>query len=344
MKSLTLTLPLLVLAVPAAAQEPIPWANKFFTGPTSTPPPVILHDFGTLPKGTVKTYRFKMTNIYAVPMQVQEPKPSCGCVSVVEYTGQMGPREAGHIDIKLDTRRVDGPKVIKLPVTFRGQDPTTKEPFFSTADLEIRAISRAEIAVEPGAFGFGRVPAGRKASQSVVVTYAGTQPNWKITEYGVRKELFDIAFEQIPVRGTKAYRVTLTLKETAPAGALTEHVELRTNEPGNQGALTLAVTGFVQPPLSIVGTDHVKFPGVDVGQKTQQNVTIQAESAFKVTAVEGQGDGVSVMVLPLQPKKAQVITITFAPEKAGPVKKVLTVKTDTGESVALTVEGVGKVP
>ena len=39
-----------------------------------------------------------------------------------------------------------------------------------------------------------------------------------------------------------------------------------------------------------------------------------------------------------------MLTVTFAPEKPGPVKKVLTIKTDTGKSVTLTVEGVGKEP
>src|SRR5205814_4465537 len=108
MSKLTATLlPVLLFAAPAAAQENfIPWANKFFTGRGDTPPPVILHDFGTLPKGTVRTYRFKMTNIYAYPVHVSEPKPSCGCVSIIEYTGKMEPRDTGHIDIKIDTSRV----------------------------------------------------------------------------------------------------------------------------------------------------------------------------------------------------------------------------------------------
>jgi len=95
--------------MPAVAQDskgkPVPWANKFFSGKTETPPPVILHDFGTLPQGTVKTYRFKMENIYAYPMQVTVPTPSCRCVSIREYTGQLGPRETGYIDVQVDTSR-----------------------------------------------------------------------------------------------------------------------------------------------------------------------------------------------------------------------------------------------
>ena len=104
-------LPLLLLAVlshPAVGQEPIPWANKFFGGKAETPPPVILHDFGTLPKGTVKTYRFNIRNIYSIPIIVREPAVSCTCVSIVEYTPTLKPLERGHIDVRIDTSRVDG--------------------------------------------------------------------------------------------------------------------------------------------------------------------------------------------------------------------------------------------
>lgn len=354
----TLTLPLLVLAAPLAAQDnparEIPWANKFFVGNTDNPPPVILQDFGVLPKGTIKAYRFKMNNIYSVPMQITEPKPSCGCLSVARYTAQLNPRERGYIDIVINTASVEGEKEVRLPVQFWGRDPKTgdsiidpktKRPFNSEAKLVIRFVSRPEIAVNPGAFQFGQVPAGQKASQTVLITYTGPQPDWKITEVGIRKELFDAEVTPVTVRAAKAaYQVTLTLKPGVPAGNLDEHIELKTNEPGAQAVLNLAVSGHIQAALSVVGSDQVKFLGVEVGQRQERNVTVQAEKPFVVKAVEGQGDGVTVTLLPVQAKKVQVVTVTFAPEKPGPVKKVLTLKTDTGKAVRLTVEGIGKEP
>jgi hypothetical protein len=348
MKSLTWMLPLLVLAAPLAAQDSparkIPWANKIFTGTPDKPPPVVLHDFGVLPKGTVKTYAFKMTNIYAVPVQIAEvPSANCKCVSVVEYTGQMNPRETGHILIRINTALVEGEKSIKLPVLFKGRDPKTGEPFQSIADLEVRAISRPEIAVAPGAFNFGQVPAGQPATQKVVITYTGAQPNWNVVEIGVRKDLFDHAVRRVNVPGARAaYEVTLTLKANAPAGRLDEHVELKTNEPGSQALLSLAVQGQVLPALGVVGGEHRKLNGVVAGQKFDHRVTIQADKPFKVTGVDGQGDGVTVPILPVEAAKVQVITVSLLVEKPGPVKKTLTVKTDTGKSVTLTVEGVAK--
>lgn len=352
MRRLILTLSAaLLLALPAVGQEslhdPIPWANKFFSGKTETPPPVILQDFGTLPKGTVRTYRFHMANIYAYPMQVREPKPSCGCVSVVEYTGAMRPRETGHIDIRIDTSRVDGPKVVHLPVTFEGRDPQSGEPFFSTARLEIRAVSRPDVGINPGAVAFGVVPLGKKATQTVNVVYNGRQPGWAITGLEYKQDVLDVKATPIDVRGARAaFEVKATLKDSAPAGALNETIVLKTND-ATSPALTLSVNGTVQAPLAVFGTDKdglLRLGKVEIGKTEKRIVTVQGDKKFKVSKVEGQGDGVTAFVAPVDAKKSQSMTITFAPEKTGPVKKSLTIKTDTGESVIMTVEAVGVEP
>jgi len=338
---LILTLPVLLVGIPALAQDPIPWANKFFSGKAEAPPPVILHDFGTLPKGTVKTYRFQMTNIYAVPMQVQEPKPNCSCVRVVAYTAKMNPKETGRVEIEINTSRVEGPKAVKLPVMFFGRDPKSDEPFYSTAQLEIRTDSRPDIAISPGEVAFGTVPVGKKVSQSVTIVYSGSQRGWKITELGYKKELFDVTADPVNVRGARAaYQLSVALKEAAPAGAFDQQIVLKTND-RDAPILSLSVTGTVQPPFSIRGLDQdgrLNLGKVAIGKSMEQRVIVVGEKSFKVKAVDGQGDGVSVSLLPVDEAPKQVVTIVFAPEKVGPIKKVLTIKTDTGESVSFTVE------
>lgn len=328
----------------AAAQEPIPWANKFFTAKGEVPPPVVLHDFGTMPKGTVKTYRFKMTNIYAVEMQVQEPKASCGCLSVVEYTGKLGPLQTGHIEVKIDTSRVEGYKSISLPVYFEGRDAKTNEKFWSYAKVELRAVSRPDIAINPGAVQFGVVPAGQAVSQVVNITYTGPQRNWKITEVASKNEAFEVAILPLAARNGSAFQITATLKKTASSGQFDEQIVLKTNDPAAPN-LSLSATGMVQPPLSLVGGDPMKMGGIEVGKKLEKNVIVRSDKPFKVAAVDGQGDGITVTLLKQLPAaKSQVVTVTFAPDKVGPVKKVLKIKTDLGESIDLTVEGIGTEP
>jgi len=325
----------------AAAQEPIPWANKFFTAKGEAPPPVVLHDFGTMPKGTVKTYRFKMTNIYAVEMQVQEPKASCGCLSVLEYTGKMGPLQMGHIDVKIDTSRVEGYKSVSLPVYFEGRDAKTNEKFWSYAKIEIRAVSRPDIAINPGAVQFGVVAAGQAPNQVVSIVYTGSQRNWKITEVASKNEAFDVTVLPVAARNGSAFQVTATLKKTAASGQFDEQILLKTNDVAAP-VLSLSASGFVQPPLSLVGGDPMKMGGVAVGSKLEKNIVVQSDKPLKLKEVIGQGDGVSATFLNRAGSTKQFVTVTFAPAKVGPVKKVLTIKTESGETIDLTVEGIGK--
>ena len=344
MTRLPLTLLALGLAtLTAAGQEPqVPWANKIFTGKGSNAPPVIVHDFGTLPKGTVRTHRFALTNIYTIPIQVTEPKPSCGCISVLQYTAKLAPLETGFIEVQIDTHRVDGKKDVRLPVYFEGKDPKTNQPFWSWAQVEIRAVSRADIMVNPGVAEFRVVPAGKPATQKVLVTYYGPQRDWKIEKAGRREDMFDLKVEAVEVKGARvAYEITATLKPGAPAGAFNEVFVLKTND-RNAPVLNLNATGMVQSPLTIVSGDKLKMGPVKVGgPSVTRTILINGDKKFRVTEVAGQGDGVSVKLLPLPKNESQSLTVEFAPEAAGAVKKVLTFKTDTGESVSLTVEGNG---
>jgi len=276
--------------------------------------------------------------------------PSCRCVSVIEYTGTMNPRETGHIDIKIDTSRVEGPKNVDIPVRFECTDPRTKEPLWSIAQLEVRAVIRKDITINPGLIAFGVVPAGQKAMQSVNVVYSGTQRNWAITDVEFRKDLMDVQVTPVRVRGGGiAYEIGASLKPNAPSGTIVDQVVLKTNDPVAP-ALTLAVTGEVQAPLSLRGPDKdglVRLGKVVIGAKSEQNVIVESsEKKIKIAAVDGQGDGVKVFVGDKDnaPNKKQVITVIFNPEKAGPVKKVLTIKTDTGDSVTMTVEALGLDP
>lgn len=348
MRRLLVTLACVVLALPALCQEspikPVPWANKFFAGKTDSPPPVILHDFGTLPKGTVQTYRFKMKNIYAYPVNVSEPKINCNCASIVTWTGKMEPHETGEILVKMETTHFTGAKAIGFKVRFDMRDPKTNEAFFSFAELEVRAVSRPDIAVNPGAIQFGTVPAGQKASQAVSILYSGRQRDWKITEYGgYNKSALDVTVE--PVRGQAAYKVTATVKADAPPGAVDEQIVFKTNDKESP-ILSLTVSGEVQAPLSIVGApgNVLKMGGVEVGKKTVKQVIVRADKAFKVTKISGEGDGLTTPLIPLEANTSQVVTVVFEPKNAGPIKKELTVTTSNGESIVLTVEGVGTEP
>jgi uncharacterized protein (TIGR03067 family) len=119
-----------------------PWANKMFTGSRESPPPVIVQDVGILPKGKTQTVRVKMTNIFAVQMQVPLPKPVSQRVpcAVVRWTDRLDPKQAGFIEVGIDTRGLDGECTVRVPVTVL--DPKTGWEFSSEAEVLIRFASR----------------------------------------------------------------------------------------------------------------------------------------------------------------------------------------------------------
>ena len=99
-------LPILMsLTLPLAAEESlqIPWANKFFV--LKDTPAVIVHDFGTVPNGTIVTQRFPIKNIWSVPMTINDVRVSCGCVSAIVLKKNLESTEESYIDLTMDLRK-----------------------------------------------------------------------------------------------------------------------------------------------------------------------------------------------------------------------------------------------
>src|SRR5688500_17063790 len=98
----------LLAATPAVPAQG--WANKLFKDQTS-------HDFGTVARGAQLYHRFPLTNIYAVPLEITNVRVSCGCLTATPSAKVRGPREAGHIDVLMDTRRFNGQKAVTIHVS-----------------------------------------------------------------------------------------------------------------------------------------------------------------------------------------------------------------------------------
>ncbi|HEY8505114.1 MAG TPA: DUF1573 domain-containing protein [Gemmataceae bacterium] len=304
-------------AAPAAGQE-APWANKFFTG-QNPPPPVIVHDFGTVPFGTVLSHRFPITNIYAEPMQVMEIRKSCGCVDAVASKQVLQPRESGSIDLTMDARKFTGDKAVTVYVTFGPK-------YVSTAMLQVRAHSRADVMLNPGQLNFGVVPQGKPATQAVEVQYTGNQGGWRLVGVVDNGAPFDVRVQQLARQpGRIAYRVFVTLKAGAEAGPLNQEVVLKTNDP--VGSLVrIHASGVVQAPLA-VRPDVLKFDAVPVGGSDRQNVLVRGSRPFRIVKVEGAGDGIEV-TLPPNATEVQIVTVEFKPTRAGAVRRQLRFVTD----------------
>lgn len=336
------------LAAPAGGQPtatppapPAPWANKFFLPDIGekrdqAPPPVITHHFGDVPHGTVCTHTFTVTNIYDTPVQVVEVRKSCTCLDFVPLSKVLQPNESGPFTVTMNAGKFVGSNSQTFYVTFGPK-------FVSTAVIRVSAVSKTEVAVNPGAVGFGTVTPGTKASQAVKVEYKGRMRDWKITEVVSPQGPLDVQVTETsrggPLRGGAEYAVTVALKPTAPPGPLAEQLTLRTNDPANP-VIALAVSGAVAVPLEVAPA-RVRFEPVAIGQSASQRVLVRAARPFRVLGVDGAGDGVTVELPSTStPLPLQVVTVRFDPTRLGGVARELRLRTDLdgGATVGVPVE------
>lgn len=330
-------------APPTAAAAP--WANKFFlpdiaTNREQAPPPVITHNFGEVPHGTLCAHTFTITNIYDVPMQVTEVRKSCTCLDFVEMKKVLQPNETAEFTVTMNSGKFVGHNAQTFYVTFGPK-------YVSTAVIRVSATSRTDVSVNPGGVNFGAVPQGTRTTQSVTIKYSGRSRDWKLTDVSPVQGPFEVKVTEVgrggPLRGGAEYQVDVTLKPTAAPGPLSEQISIKTTDPNNP-VVVVTVSGAVAAPLEVAPA-KVRFDAVPVGQPATQRVLVRAAKPFKVLGVDGAGDGITAdLPAAAAALPVQFLTIKFDPKQSGAVQKVLRIRTDLDGGIAtLPVEAEGIV-
>ncbi len=312
------------LAAPVGAQGS--WADKMFQEGT-------VHDFGNVPRGTQLFHRFKVTNIYAVRLDIVQVRTSCGCVTATPTKRTLESREEAYVDVIMDARKFTGPKKVVVYLTVGPQ-------FVSTATLHVSATSRADVVLNPGEVNFGIVPAGQTPTQSIDVEYAGVL-NWQITEVVKHNAPLEASYEELYRRpGQVGYRLKVTLKDDAPGGVFKQELLLRTNDPASP-LVPVLVEATIQRPLT-VSPGAISLGTVKAGDSLTRKVIVRGSRPFRVTAVEGLGDGIAAD-LPGSAANSHVLVLTIDPKQAGTLRREIRIKTDVGPNTPLTVTIQGTV-
>jgi hypothetical protein len=290
------------------------------------------HDFGSVPRGGVLYHRFKISNVYAVPLEISA-RVGCSCVTATISARVLDPRQEGYIDVTMDTRRFPGPK--KVDIHF-----TVGPEYISTAILQVSAISRTDIVLNPGQINFGVVAHGQKtAPQTIDVEYAGVL-NWQASELAKHTAPLEASFKELYRRpGQVGYRVTVALKPDAAPGPFKHDLFLKTNDPASP-LVPILVEATVQAGLS-VAPNVINVGTLKLGESLTKLVLVQGTQPFRIVSVEGQAEGVTAE-LPATAKKVQIVKIQCHPGKSGTLSRQLKIKTDLEkeEPVTVTVEGI----
>lgn len=317
---------LLVLCLAAStASTQSSWAEKLFKDGTS-------HDFGSVPRGAQLLHKFKMTNIYAVPLEITNVRSSCTCGTVTPSVKVLEPRQDGFIEVMMDTRRFTGAKTISIFVTVGPQ-------YTSTAELKMTANSRGDVVFNPGEINFGVVPRGQTKTVPIEVEYAGAL-DWRVSEVDKSNAPLDVTLEEMYRRpGKVGYRVKATLKADTPSGNHKWEIFLKTNDPASK-LVPVLVEANVQAALTVL-PDPLKLTTIKVGTETNARVSVKGNKPFRILSVEGLDEELTTTAL-FPSKEAQerhTLELRCQPVKPGELKRVLQIKTDAQEApVTVTVE------
>jgi Protein of unknown function (DUF1573) len=319
----------LVFAPAVATQEVVTgWAGKLFAAAAADGKVPAGHDFGSVPRGAQLKHRFPMKNIYAVPLQVTA-SVSCGCVTVTANPPVLQPHETGVLDINMDTLKFYGQKAVSVYVTVMNAQ------YSSTTTLQINGFCRADITLEPGQAVFGVVPKGQPATKEVIVRYAGQQPFQILgVAPGDMAPLTATSQEAYRRLGQVGYRVSLTLKPDAPAGALKGDLHLQTNDPASP-LLPIPYDALVQAALT-ASPPVAQFGTVKAGEVATRKMFVRSNNRpFKILGVDGQEGGLTVE-FDQTARAVQILTLKLQPTQAGVVQRTLTIKTDLDGGASVT--------
>lgn len=309
---------------PASKPPAKPWANKMFLpnvhqNPGQEPPLAIDHQFGTVPFGSVCTHTFTLTNIYDVPMQVIDIRAECGCLKAYPPNKVLQPNEQAEFTVSMNAGAFKGPNTKRLLVTVGPN-------YLSTAELRFTATSREDVSVTPGQIDLGIVQQGTKAAKSVSLKYTGKEKNWKVTQYETTGTAYDLEVKENS-RGflSTDYLLTVTLKDKAPAGVLSDRITLKTNDPTTP-VVSVGISGVILPPVS-GPSGPVEFRGVKVGETGVARAVIRANAECTLTPPADDGDGISVETFPSK-RQVHIVTVKYEPKQTGALKKEVRLKTD----------------
>lgn len=290
------------------------------------------HDFGNVPRGSVNTHRFVLTNTTGSPVHVRGVSSSCKCATPTVLKDMAEPGEQAVIEVAYNSSTFTGERTMTIYVTF-------DSPSFETHSLRVRGYSRQDVVFNPSSIDFGVVAPGSSAQKSVKIEYAG-QADWKIEEViapaGVEAKLTELYRRA----GGAGYELQATLKPDVGIGNYSQAVQLKTNDPQTP-ILMAQVVANIEAPL-VASPNALELGDVRVGEKVAKRLLIRGQKPFVIKSVGGVTAGVHIKATE-GPRKVHVLSVEFQAEAPGKVDQSLRFRTDMGAEEILPVRLVANV-
>jgi hypothetical protein len=297
------------------------------------------HDFGPVPRGAKVRHPFVLTNNTENPISIVSLRVSCGCTSGKANVAVVPPGKTGIVEAEMDTRNFVGRKATTLYVTVHNG---TEEAEIA---LNVASTILADIVLNPGGIDFGSIVKGQSPTLSLTIDRVG-QPDWRVVKMvSSTKVLSATLAETARGNGMVSYRLDISIKPNAPSGTVRDEIQLLTNDPESKGFPVL-VTAQIRGELT--ATPGVLSLGTpSSAEPVKGSYIVRSSRPFKITDIQGSGDGYTATIDSRDARPLHVVTVTFKPEDGKPItapSRTFKIATDLpGEQpvvVSATLQGV----
>ena len=295
-------------------------------------------DFGVSPKGTVLVHYFRFTNNTKNTVTLGQPRVSCGCVTPSLSKNTLAPGETAAVIAQMDTRRIPHAGITKTVIVFV---PFTS-PTFEEVSLKVTTVTRDDLLMSPDTLAFGTAVKGKGAKVSTKVTFT-SDANWEIKKATSTGAFVNPEFKLAARNGTQVtYDVTATLDKDCPAGNWLSDVYLETSNAA-VAKLRIPVTVTVTAPAVAAKPEVVSFGDVRMGSSSEQTLTIQSGTPFKILSVKGADEQLSVKVNVDASQAVHTLTIAATPKATGGFTRTVEIVTDNADQPSVIVPVTAKV-
>lgn len=330
-----------VLAIaPAAALAQAPKAS------TSAPAPKLVlvdekKDVGVVPKGELVRATFVLKNEGKADLHVTDVKPSCGCTAP-EFDKTIKPGGEGKVVLNVDTKAFQGP--MSKSALILTDDPEKPQ-------VTVFVMFNVKPFVDTHPVGFFRLQAltGETATSTLILS--SDEADFKPTAVEPPNSYLKATLapateaEKVAGKGANQWKVTVTTTPDAPEGLLGGYVKVTTGA-AKQPELSLAVSGYIKPTLSItpLSVNFGNFePKADPVKRTVTIINNNVKNeAFAVSKAESTVPGVKAEVVMSDKTRAQVIISVDDKVKKGVFDGFVNVTTNdpTKKEIKIPLKGV----
>ena len=282
-------------------------------------------DFGATPRGPILVHYFTLKNTTNGPINLGQPRVSCGCVSASIVNNKMvvPAGDTAVVAAQMDTRRIPQANVIKSVIVY----VPIISPFLEEVQLRVQAIARDDLVITPDTLAMGTVRKGQGGKATTRLT-CYSDANWKVSDPTCSGAYVKAEVAQVARQGNEVtYEVTATLDPTCPVGNWTADVWVKTSAPGLD-RIRLPLTVNVVSPIA-VNPGSIAFGDVKIGEPAEQKVILQGSAPFKVTGVKGGEGVIAVDDTASGARPVHILKLTLTPKTPGEVIRSLEIATDS---------------